>query len=287
MTSNAYQKILEHYETFSIQQKKAADYIMSNMDEVIYYPISKFAGAIGVSQATIVRFAQHLEYRGFNEFRNSLFEYYREHISPANRIKHTLEVLDDGSSTYGQIVKREFTYLEKSISTIEEEVLSKAVDKITSSGTIYIFAIGANEHLGCYLKFKLRRLKINCCLVRDSGREIFENLLMISPDDAAIIYNFANPSIDFNRVMEFLSDKDITSILITDIRTPSVIRLATYILYAERGPQGTFQSPVVPMTITNTLFLRIAEKMEHKAVEALGELGKLRDDYFYNPKLKH
>jgi DNA-binding MurR/RpiR family transcriptional regulator len=285
--TNAYQKILEHYETFSNLQKKVADYTINNIDDAIYVPVSKFARAIGVSQATIVRFAQHLGYNGFNEFRDSLFTYYRDRLSPDNRMKHSIEALEQGAATYEQIANNEIVYLEKSTFTIEESILRQAVDSIYKSHTVYICAIGANEYLGYYLKFKLRRLKLNYQLVTDSGREMLENLIMIGQEDSAIVFNFSKPSIDFNRLMGLLSEKKVPSVLITDIKTPPVIRLATHVLYAERGPQGTFQSPVVPMAITNTLFLRIAEKMEGKAIEALRELGKLRDDYFYNKKFKH
>ncbi len=287
MKINAYQKILDQYETFSTQQKNVADYIMNNINDSIYFPISKFALAIGVSQATIVRFAQHLGYQGFNEFRDSLFEYFQDHFSPEIRMKHSINALDQGSSTYKQIADNDTVYLEKSTFEIDESVFDKAVKTICGCRNLYIFAIGANEYLGCYLKFKLRRLKFNCILVSDSGRELLEHMLLLGQEDAAVVFNFSKPSIDFNRLMELLSDNKVSSILITDIRTPPVVRLATYVLYAERGPQGTFQSPIVPMAITNTIFLKIAEKMETRAIESLGELGKLRENYYYNDKFKH
>ena len=285
--SNAYQKILTQYETFSSQQKKVADYIINNINDSLYFSIAKFASAIGVSQATVVRFAQNLGYQGFNEFKDSLFGYFKDQLSPETRMKHSIEELDKNSSQYRQITRSEIGYLEKSTYTVDEEILTRAVDAIFRCRTIYIFALGANEYLGTYLKFKLRRLKLACHLIKDSGREMLENLLTIGPEDIVIVYNFSKQSTDFNRMMDFLFENKIPSVLITDLRTPPIIRLATFVLYAERGPQGTFQSPLVPMSITNTIFLRIAEKMENQAVEALRELGKLRDKYYYTDKYKH
>jgi hypothetical protein len=61
-------------------------------------------------------------------------------------------------------------------------------------------------------------------------------------------------------------------------------RLATYVLYAERGPSGTFPSPVVPMTITFSLLMSIEEKLKDKAVEALKSLGRLRNEYYYTDR---
>lgn len=285
--NDIYQKILEKYETFSGQQKKVADYILNNIEDVIYFPVSKFAINIEVSQATIVRFAQHLGYKGFNEFRDSLFEYYRKHLSHASRMKHSIEALEHGSSTFGQITKKEIVYLEKSISSIQESVFSQVVDALLQCRNVYIFGTGPNEHLGCYLNFKLRRLKINSILISSSGKEMLESMLLIEPEDAAVIYSFVKPSIDFKRLITILSDKKVPSILFTDIRIPSVVRLATYVLYAKRGQQGTFPSPIVPTAITNALILRIADKMKGKAIIALKELEELREKYYYNDKFKH
>jgi len=177
--SDAYQKILEMYESFLGQQKKVADYIMNNIDDAIYFPISRLVQVVEVSPATIVRFAQHLGYQGFNEFRDSLFEYYRDRLSPDNRMKHSIEAMDHGNSIYAKVTNKEIIYLEKSIFTIDESIFCNAVDTINNCRNLYIFAIGANEHLGCYLKFKLRRLKIKCHLFSNSGREMLEDLLLI------------------------------------------------------------------------------------------------------------
>jgi DNA-binding MurR/RpiR family transcriptional regulator len=251
---------------------------------VIYYPISKIVDATEVSKATIVRFAQYLGYQGFNEFRDSLFDYYRENLSPESRMKRSIETVKNGEDTYERIAEREIQYIRTSMKTINEETFREAVETICSAETLYIVAPGANEHLASYLNFRLRRLKFNCRQVSAAGRDICEHFLLLKQGDVAVVYNFSRPSTDFIRVMNLLKDSAIPTILVTDMRTPAMTRLATYVLYAERGPSGTFPSPVVPMTITFSLLMSIEEKLKDKAVEALKSLGRLRNEYYYTDR---
>jgi len=279
---NSYQRILEEYETFSNQQKKIADYIMTNINDVIYFPTSRIVAATGVSQATIVRFAQRLGYKRFHDFRDSLFAYYRDYLSPAGRMKHSIEGLEENPPSYESITRKEIAYLENSIKSISNEVYREALRAISSAETVYIFGIGPDEHLACYLSFRLRRLKLRSQQVSESGRNLFEHLLLIGEKDLAVVYSFAKPSLDFNRFMSVLKEKNVPVLLISDIANPPMIRMARYVLCAERGPLGTFPSPLVPIAITNALILGVADSLEAQALEALQELSRLRDRYFHS-----
>lgn len=282
--NHVYQHILDSYESLSQQQKKVADYSMNNIDDVIYFPIARLMDSIGVSQATIVRFAQTLGYNGFNEFRDALFAYRRNYLSPEGRMKHSLETLEKNSPKYERITRKEIAYLERAISSVDENVLNAAIAAICKAKTLYIFGFGADEHLAHYLHFRLRRLKIHCQLVTSSGRNIFEHLLLLSSKDVAVVYGFLEPSVDFTRIMTLLSDRKTTIIIITDMRNPSVIRQADLVLHAERGERGTFPSPLVPLSIAHALILGTADKLEARTIKALKDLGDMRHEYYYSDK---
>ena len=279
---NGYQQILDEYEKLSPLHRKVADYILTNIDSVIYFPVSKLVSSIGVSQATIVRFAQQLGYQGFNEFRDSLFAYYREYLSPEGRMKHSIEGLEKEAATYESITRREIAHLEKSIRSIDGRVFFDAVRSICRAETVYVFGVGPDEHLACHLNFRLRRLKIRCQLVADSGRNLFEHLLLAGERDLAVAYVFAKPSNDSRRFMGVLSEKKTPIVLITDMINPPAIRMATHVLCAERGPLGTFPSPLVPMAVTNALIIGVAEQLEERSIQALKELGDLRERFLYS-----
>ena len=62
--SDSYHGIIEVYDELSKQQRKIADGIINRDDEVVFSPITQPASLPGVSEATIVRFAQHPGHMG-------------------------------------------------------------------------------------------------------------------------------------------------------------------------------------------------------------------------------
>jgi DNA-binding MurR/RpiR family transcriptional regulator len=277
---NGYQLILDRYESFSKSHKRVADYVVTHLQEVLYFPMAKLVDAVGVSHATVVRFAQGLGYEGFNELRDSLFAYYQEFLAPEGRMRHSIEELERGPLSYESITRQCIAFLERSIAGVDEKALQGAAAALCAATRVYVFGLGPDESLGLDLHFRLRRLKLDTVRVADAGRHLFEHLLRIQPSDVAVLYTFANPSADFRRLMRVLADRKVPSVLITDLQTPPVVRQASYLLQADRGPRGTFPSPLVPTAITYALTLSVADRLGAKALEALKELGDLRETYY-------
>ncbi len=277
-----FKKILSSYDNFSRLQRKIADYITSNLGEVVFMSISSLAGTLGVSEATIVRFAQELGYSGFPELKDDLIKYYRYYLNPAERIRKYIGDVGKEEITYKIVTQKEIKFLEDSISTVNEHIFHNAIDKICNAKTVYIFGTGSNGPLASHLAYRLSRFSLNIHLISVSGRNIFEHLLRLTSDDFAVVYAFYKPSVDFKRLMAVFKDNDITSLLITDTLTPPMIKNASMVLYAKRGPFGSFHSPLVPMAITNALIIGVASKLGDKAIDSLKKLEELREKYYSN-----
>lgn len=280
--SASFEKIIKDYDSLTPQQKKVADYIISNFDEFVFSSISKIADQLQISKATIVRFAQYLGYSGFPELKEDLFQYYKVYLNPAERLKHYISETKNEEFTYENITKRELKYLEESIATIDRQIYDKAIKSICSAETVYVYGNGPNEPMATHLAFRLSRFKLKAVQMSISGRNIFEKLLVINSKDLMIMFAFNRPSIDFIRLMEALKEKRTPVLLITDTMAPPMVRYTDLVLYARRGPVWLFHSPLVPMAITNALIIGVAHQLGEKAVEYLKELSDLREKYYYD-----
>lgn len=117
--SDSYNRILEKYDNLPKQQKKIADYIISRYDEVVFYSITKLASTLQVSEATVVRFAQNLGHKGFPELKEDLVKYYREYLTPGERMKRSIEELPDDPLQYKGRVLREIQLLQDSMQALD------------------------------------------------------------------------------------------------------------------------------------------------------------------------
>ncbi len=283
MPKDCYQQILDIYDEFPKQQKKIADFILTNFPEVIYYSVSKMSKEIGVSGASIVRFAKILGFKGFPEFREALFKNYKENFSPSERVKHLIEEFDN-SLSFKEITEKEIYYLQKSINSIDEGIFQKTVHLICNANTVHILGAGPNEMLGFHLSFRLRRFKIHTMHHNKGGIHLLEGLLNLEKGDIAVAYDFYRPSEDLKLFINIMKRNLIPIILITDSITPLLMKECNYVLCAERGPHGTFHSPIVPLAITNAILVAVAYKHKNEALETLDLLETYRQEYFYNTR---
>ncbi len=275
------EKIFQIYDSLSRQQKKIADYITAHLDEVIFISVSNFASTLKVSEATIVRFAQLLGYSGFPELREDLITYYKDFLTPSEKLKRYLRDVKEDESLYQNVTRKEINYLIDSVSAVDEKVFTATIDMICNAETIYIFGTGPNESLANYLTFRLWRFKLKTIQISVLGNDLLEKLLLVTPRDFVIVYWFYKPSSDFKKLMAFLKEREIPNLLITDTQSPPMIEDAHTILYAKRGPFGVFHSMIVPMAITNAIIIGVANSLRERAIEPLKELYEIRKKYSF------
>ncbi|RKX75563.1 MAG: hypothetical protein DRP70_04920 [Spirochaetes bacterium] len=281
-SSDSYNRILESYDTLPKQQKKIADYIIRHYDEVIFFSITKLAAVLEVSEATIVRFAQNLGHKGYPELKESLTNYYREYLTPGERMKRSIKELPDDPLKYEAHVNKEISLLEQSVGAIDNKSFIKAINQIVKADRLFIFGNGGNECLANHLAFRLSRFKMKAYQHSVSGKNVIERLIHIEKKDLVIVYHFYKPTIDFRILMDVCRDKGVPVLLITDSLIPPMIKGAGIILMSLRGSLGTFHSQVVPMAINNALINGVSSKLGDKAVNALEELTDLRRKHYFS-----
>ena len=82
------QRLEDHHPDFTKSQQHIASYLLASYDEAAFLPAADLARRLGVSEATLVRFAQAIGYDGFRELRRSLQALYRVNNTPASRLKN-------------------------------------------------------------------------------------------------------------------------------------------------------------------------------------------------------
>lgn len=282
MGKDCFQRILDIYDTLPKQQKKIADFVLTGFSEVIYFSVGRMAEAIGVSAASIVRFARTLGFTGFLDFQEAFFEYHKKIHSPGGRVQHLMEGLQSAEINYRTITEKEIRYLQSSVNRISDDTYQKAVDLICKAHTVHILGVGPNEMLGSHLAFRLRRFSVNCFHHTHGDSLLAEELLTLQSGDAALAYDFSRVSNELKIFIDIMKKKRVPVILITDIPNPAITKDCELVFCAERGPQGSFHSPLVPLAVTNALLVGVAYKKDKKALQTLELLENYRQQYYYN-----
>jgi len=278
---NCYKKILSTYDTLPRQQKKIADYIVLNINEVVFFSITVLATELDVSEATIVRFAQNLGYKGFPELKKDLVHYYQNYLTPGERLKNSIQILAGGAFSFEKAMRHELKCMEETIDTVNTSIFAELVDSICSAGRIYVFGMGeSNEPVVSYLSFRLGRFGVDVKGITDSGINMMESIPSIKKNDLVIIYQFLKVSPDYYSLTKALQGTGAVLFLITDNKKLDLVKVVDRVITVNRGPLENYHTLTVPFAVTSAIILGVAEKMAEKAVDFTSRVGQLRRSYY-------
>ncbi|MCF7947053.1 MAG: MurR/RpiR family transcriptional regulator [Spirochaetia bacterium] len=276
-------KISEQYDSLTKQQKKIATYILDNMNDVIFENVTFLAEQTGTSVASVVRFANALGYDGFPQLKEDLINYYKNQMDIADRFKRTIDNLPEGRPSFAAISQSEVDYLQKAVSTLDQNAFDQVVDLICAAQKVYVFGNSSNESLANNLWFRLDRLGLEVLQLSQSGHCLIERLFKLNADDVIVVFDFFTPSLDTTRIHELHERNRAKIISVTDTINPSMIKNSTVVLHAKRGSPENFNSHVVPSAIINALVIAVAHELGQPAIDKLKELSKLREVFSYPP----
>ena len=278
---NCYKKILSSYDSLPKQQKKIADYIVSNINEVIFFSITKLASALEISEATIVRFSQNLGYKGFPELKKDLVHYYQNYLTPGERLKNSIQILAGGDFSFEKVMRHELKMIEDTIDTINHDLFWALANSISKAETIYLFSLGrSNEPLVSYLGFRLSRFGKKVREVPYSGINMMEEIPFIGNKDLVIIYHFLKVSPDYSCLTNALQSVKSEIFLITDNKKLNLVKAVDKVITVNRGPLDNYHTLTVPFAFTSAVILGVAEILGDAAIEFTSGIGALRRAYY-------
>lgn len=163
------------YPSFSKQEKKVADYIISEKGNVSLMALQEITKKISVSEATIVRFVRKLGFKGFIDFK----------LRIAKETQNEIELNSDDYIT--NISNYVAKTIEETKALTNKEEVEKAISLIEESEAIYAFGLGASGVAAQELHNRFMRYGKNGNFASDSHLQIMYASLFKSTDVVIII----------------------------------------------------------------------------------------------------
>ena len=79
-------RINERFNKMSKSHKKLATYVIDHYEQAAFMTAAKLGKAVGISEATVVRFAYALDYDGYPEFQAALAEWVKNKLNSVQKI---------------------------------------------------------------------------------------------------------------------------------------------------------------------------------------------------------
>lgn len=235
---------------------------------------SEFAARLGVHEATTSRLARKLGFSSYSEFRDELRREFLKVADPAERISTTLS----DAKTQGflpLLVASELAALTAMTDHVTDARILEAAEKLDRP-RVFIYGHGNAEALAVLMERRLRRLGIDSHPLAGSPRDLAEQVLTLSAQDALLLFAFRRQPPDYTRLMDIAADVGASTVVISGTVGPSLTPRPDVLLSAPRaGMPDSFQTLTVPMAICNAINLALAARRGDHALAKLDRLGDL------------
>ena len=254
------QYIRQNYESFTEREKRIADYLLNDNNDIIEMSAKEIGDATNTSAPTVVRFSKKLGFSSLNEMKIKLS------ISLSNsKNKEEFEYLDRDLSTKSIIsgVKQSIhTIIDETVNLISECELDNAIDLLSKAKNIYVFSVGVSNLVGLDLYYKMSRINKRCIAHSDTHLQITSSALM-EEGDVAVAISYSGDTKEVILCAENAKKNNIPLIVITKASINNSLEeysdVTLHVPFVEKSlREGAMTSRISQLAIIDMLFLGIA-----------------------------
>ena len=275
--SNIVQIIRERYDSLNSTHQKIADFILQNLEKATFSSLVEISKEIGTSDASIIRFAREIGFKGYQDLRQSLIWYIRRIIYPSQKPAFHFDENGQSHPLLETVMKKDIDYITKTISKIDTGDFDSLIKFICSAKRIFCMGWGMSSFLAEYLAFNLRFLSYQAIDVIRERRPLVQQLLPMDKNDILITFDLMMYSAEIIEAVEYIHDKnrDIKIITITNDPKAQIVQYSHLCFFIDiLGQQFRLISLTAPFCFINAIIEQVFDKDSEKAKKALNEIQK-------------
>lgn len=270
--------IQSQYIRFSKGQKLIAQYILKNYDKVAFMTACKLGEAVGVSESTVVRFANALGYSGYPKLQDALQEVIKNKLTTVQRVDMVKEFNDD-SAILKKIVKSDMDNIKDTLEGIDEKAFEEAANRILKAKRIYIVGMRSSFTIAQYLGFYLGIILDSVHVIRTDMGDAFEQVVKINEDDVLIAISFPRYSKKSYQIVSYAKEKGAHIVSLTDSPFAPVASFTDNLLLVKSNMVSFVDSLVPALSIANALIVSVGMKEKEDIKQHFDDLEAIWEKY--------
>lgn len=256
-------------------EQKILDYINTNTDAFLFSSIGQLARRLGLSDATVSRFARHVGCTDFKDLKSMVVE---QASGPAAKMAGTLS--QDGPFSPAAWLERQQLYLQKTVEQLDQDAFDRGVEALVSARRIFLHGKNASSSLAQMLTFRLRRLGLSVSLLPSSGSELLEGLLQAGAQDLVVMFSFSKLSREGRVILDHRRTAGYQTLAFVSRTCIPQEEQADISLFAYRGEEKEYHSMSAPTALLDAVVLAVTSRLGGQGTDTLERLHQLKTTYF-------
>ncbi|KRM55023.1 MurR/RpiR family transcriptional regulator [Lacticaseibacillus sharpeae] len=265
---------LQQTDNFTDNEQRIATYIAGNMDAVATMAIQELAAATYTSHSAIVRFAKTLGYSGYRELRQAVVEAVHQNVAALTDVDANFPFRpgDSAMDIASNMAELTIAAVRRAVLQLNEDALHTAAERINNAHRLFLFSIGDSQIRARSFQTKLTKINKFAVIGEEYG-DMMWTAANLGQDDLAIFLSYAGMVPQHTRILKFLHQRNIPTLLITGNPESDQVQYATQTIAITQSEQerikiGTFASQASFEYILDTLFTIVyAKSYQHNLAQ--------------------
>lgn len=253
-------RIRQMYPTLAQNDRKLADFLLGNAEQVCHLSSQKLAQLTSVSQSSVVKFAQKLGYKGFPALKLALSEVLTQ---PQVVTVHNQILSSDPLKAVGEkLLLEKQAALRATLDINSEQRLDTALEMLRTARRVILVGIGASGLVAKDFAFKL--LKIGVMAVTEADMYVQRATIQaMSKEDLLLAISFSGERREINLAAEEARIAGARVLALTSFSPNGLQQRADHSLYTiaeEPNIHSTaISSSTAQFALTDLLFMALIQ----------------------------
>ena len=246
---NIIERIHAAYYQLPAAEKKVADYVLAQRDQIQFMSITQLADECGVADATISRFCRSLQLKGFNAFKLEL----AQHTAPIREQSTEHENKDSILGRSHEVGRLAHEAVTQTLNLLQPEQIDAAVTLIEKAPRIMCIGSGSSMILAQECANMFSTVTGKFFSVADTHTQISTAATM-GKDDIIFLFSYSGATTSGIEMLELARNRGIKTVLVTRFRKSPAAKLADVVLCCGSN-EGPYQFGSVPAKIAQLVVI--------------------------------
>lgn len=269
-------RIANSLDTLSPRHKRLARFILDNQYFTSFASASQVGEKNSTTAATVVRFAQALNYEGYSELQKALQSELPTYLTTSARMQKRMSAKNPPKSNSQQVFYTDIKNIERTAGNVSERALNDALDFMMKAKRIFVIGAGLSHAAVIYLAHSLKVMGFSVVVIEGEGLHSAVELSRMKSDDLLIamdLWRYVRNTV--NAVIQ-AKENQMPVIAITDsIVSPLAKRADIAFEIASEGIVHSLSLTAL-MSLLNVFIAMLADRAPEQVYQSL----KRVDEYY-------
>jgi DNA-binding MurR/RpiR family transcriptional regulator len=255
------------YDKMGKAERKIADYLLSNPQNILNFSIGNLAKTCGCGEATITRFSKRLGFTGYQQMKLALAQ---DRSLP--NINENINTYDNAYTIFTKVCSDIYASLEKTRASLNKIKLDEFCEKLLHIKRIYIFGLGNSASIAIDASHKLARIGFEATACNDNHMQAIA-ASHLHKGDVAIGVSHSGASIDVVDALKTAKQTGATTICITNFGESPINKYSDIVLNTRSDETKysilAMSSRIAQLAIFDAIYTYIVMHSNKAAVQAI------------------